>query len=203
MSFNNYKSIANVLADFPLIYQEQEFIQSLPTTVEINPYFLERLQLVLQEGVVFNSEYAICENIISPILLEVWLSYRDKLLIWSHQPLNYDEKLSGVPDYIVAKRSPRGKVILENPYLVLVEAKKDNFEEGWGQCLAELVAAQKLNNNQHDLVFGIVTNGKLWEFGKLEDNLFTKNVKYYTLENLAALMEVIHFVFSKSISQIS
>ena len=59
MSFNNYKSIANVLADFPLIYQEQEFIQSLPTTVEINPYFLERLQLVLQEGVVFNSEYAI------------------------------------------------------------------------------------------------------------------------------------------------
>ena len=203
MSFNNYKSIANVLADFPLIYQEQEFIQSLPTTVEINPYFLERLQLVLQEGVVFNSEYAICENIISPILLEVWLTYRDKLLIWSHQPLNYDEKLSGVPDYIVAKRSPRGKVILENPYLVLVEAKKDNFEEGWGQCLAELVAAQKLNNNQHDLVFGIVTNGKLWEFGKLEDNLFTKNVKYYTLENLAALMEVIHFVFSKSISQIS
>lgn len=203
MSFNNYKSIANVLADFPLIYQEQEFIQSLPTTVEINPYFLERLQLVLQEGVVFNSEYAICENIISPILLEVWLTYRDKLLIWSHQPLNYDEKLSGVPDYIVAKRSPRGKVILENPYLVLVEAKKDNFEEGWGQCLAELVAAQKLNNNKHDLVFGIVTNGKLWEFGKLEDNLFTKNVKYYTLENLAALMEVIHFVFSKSISQIS
>ena len=203
MSFNNYKSIANVLADFPLIYQEQEFIQSLPTTVEINPYFLERLQLVLQEGVVFNSEYAICENIISPILLEVWLTYRDKLLIWSHQPLNYDEKLSGVPDYIVAKRSPRGKVILESPYLVLVEAKKDNFEEGWGQCLAELVAAQKLNNNQHDLVFGIVTNGKLWEFGKLEDNLFTKNVKYYTLENLAALMEVIHFVFSKSISQIS
>ena len=84
-----------------------------------------------------------------------------------------------------------------------MEAKKDNFEEGWGQCLAELVAAQKLNNNQHDLVFGIVTNGKLWEFGKLEDNLFTKNVKYYTLENLAALMEVIHFVFSKSISQIS
>lgn len=203
MSFNNYKSIANVLADFPLIYQEQEFIESLPTTVEINPYFLERLQLVLQEGVVFNSEYAICENIISPILLEVWLAYRDKLLLWSHQPLNFDEQLSGVPDYIVAKRSPRGKIILENPYLVLVEAKKDNFEEGWGQCLAELVAAQKLNNNQDNLVFGVVTNGKLWEFGSLQDNLFLKNVRYYTLENLSALMGALHFVFSKSISQIT
>jgi len=202
MSFNNYKSIANVLADFPLIYQEQEFIQSLPTTVDINPYFLERLQLVLQEGVVFNSEYAICENIISPILLEIWLTYRDKLLVWSHQPLNFDEILSGVPDYIVAQRSPRGKVILENPYLILVEAKKDNFEEGWGQCLAELVAAQKLNHNQPNLVFGVVSNGKMWEFGSLEDNLFTKNVKYYTLESLSNLMGALHFIFSKSISQI-
>ena len=202
MSFNNYKSIANVLADFPLIYQEQEFIQSLPTTVEINPYFLERLQLVLQEGVVFNSEYAICENIISPILLEVWLTYRDKLLLWSHQPLNFDEQLSGVPDYIVAKRSPRGKVILEHPYLILVEAKKDNFEEGWGQCLAEMVAAQKLNNNQHNSVFGVVSNGKMCDFGSLQDNIFTKNVKYYTLENLSALMGALHFIFNESISQI-
>ena len=202
MSFNNYKSIANVLADFPLIYQEQEFIQPLPTTVEINPYFLERLQLVLQEGVVFNSEYAICENIISPILLEVWLTYRDKLLLWSHQPLNFDEQLSGVPDYIVAKRSLRGKVILEHPYLILVEAKKDNFEEGWGQCLAEMVAAQKLNNNQHNSVFGVVSNGKMCDFGSLQDNIFTKNVKYYTLENLSALMGARHFIFNESISQI-
>ena len=60
----------------------------------------------------------------------------------------------------------------------MVEAKKDNFEEGWGQCLAELVAAQKLNNNQHNLVYGVVSNGKMWEFGNLQDNLFTKNVKY-------------------------
>ncbi|MBD2176633.1 hypothetical protein H6F42_06855 [Pseudanabaena sp. FACHB-1998] len=202
MSFNNYKSIAQVLADFPLIYQEQELIPSLPATVEINPYFLERLQLVLSEGVVFNSEYAICENIISPILLEVWLTYRDKLLLWSHQPLNFDDQLSGVPDYIVAKRSPRGKVILEHPYLILVEAKKDNFEEGWGQCLAEMVAAQKLNNNQQYLVFGVVSNGKMWEFGSLQDDLFTKNIRYYTLENLSTLMGALHFIFNKSISQI-
>ena len=136
-------------------------------------------------------------------MLEVWLTYRDKLLLWSHQPLNFDEQLSGVPDYIVAKRSPRGKVILEHPYLILVEAKKDNFEEGWGQCLAEIVAAQKLNNNQHNSVFGVVSNGKMWEFGSLQDNIFTKNVKYYTLESLSALMGALHFIFNESISQIT
>lgn len=200
MSFNNYKSIADVLNEFPLIYQEENFIKE--NVSEISPYFIERLQLILKDGVVFNSEYAICENIISPILVEIWLKYKDKLLLWSHQALNYDEKLSGVPDYIIAQRSPRGKVILDQPYLILVEAKKDNFDEGWGQCLAELVAVQKLNNNQKHKIFGIVSNGKLWEFGQLQNDIFTKNIKYYVLENLPELMGVIDFVFSESVNQV-
>jgi hypothetical protein len=66
-------------------------------------------------------------------------------LIGSHQPLNYDNNLSGVPNYVVAQRSIRGKVILEKPYVIFVEAKEDNFEEAWGQCLAEMLAAQKMN----------------------------------------------------------
>ncbi|MBD2139681.1 hypothetical protein H6F32_19460 [Anabaena sp. FACHB-1237] len=200
MSFNNYKSIADVLNEFPLIYQEENFIKE--NFSEISPYFIDRLELILKDGVVFNSEYAICENIISPILVEIWLKYKDKLLLWSHQALNYDEKLSGVPDYIVAQRSPRGKVILDQPYLILVEAKKDNFDEGWGQCLAELIAAQKLNNNQQHKIFGIVSNGKLWEFGQLKNDFFTKNIKYYVLENLLELMGVINFIFSESVNQV-
>ena len=92
MSFNNYKSIADVLNEFPLIYQEETFIKE--NVSEISPYFIERLQLILKEGIVFNSEYAICENIIAPILVEIWLKYKDKLLLWSHQTLNYNVKLS-------------------------------------------------------------------------------------------------------------
>jgi hypothetical protein len=201
MSYNKYKSIADVLQEFPLTYTERNFIESLP--VETDPYFKNRLDFILQEGVVFNSEYAICESIIYPILVELWRKYTDKLLLWSHQPLNYDENLSGIPDYIVAQRSARGKVILEQPYLIIVEAKKDNFEEGWGQCLAELVAAQKMNNNQNSWLFGIVSNGKLWEFGLLQEINFIKNVKYYVLEDLPSLMAALNFIFAKSFEQIN
>jgi hypothetical protein len=102
MSYNQYKNIAQVLGDFPLTYQEENFIQENP--LEIDDYFRNRFELVLREGVVFNSEYAICEGVIFPILIEIWQKYKDKLLIWSHQPLNFDERLSGIPDYIVAKR---------------------------------------------------------------------------------------------------
>lgn len=200
MSFNHYKNIADVINEFSLIYQEEVFIPE--NIFDINPYFLERLELILKEGIVFNSEYAICENIIAPILVEIWLKYKEKLLLWSHQPLNYDEKLSGIPDYMIAQRSPRGKVILAQPYLILVEAKKDNFDEGWGQCLAELVAAQKLNAHPENKVFGIVSNGKLWEFSQLQNDIITKNLKYYTLENLRQLMGAINFVFAESAAQI-
>ena len=68
MSFNTYKSIADVLQYFPLYYQEVDFIQEVPFL--INEFFRQRLELILREGMVFNSEYAICENIIAPILIE-------------------------------------------------------------------------------------------------------------------------------------
>jgi hypothetical protein len=200
MAFTNYKSIADVLRSFPLNYQEQDFIQDLGFGCD--DYFVSRLNTIVQEGIVFNSEYAICENIISPILTEVWRSYMQQFLVWSHQPLNYDENLSGVPDYVVAQRSSRGKVMLEKPYMILVEAKKDNFEEGWGQCLAEMLAAQKINDDLTKKLFGVVSNGKLWEFGVLEAEIFTKNRKYYVLENLVELMGAVNFLFAESAAQL-
>ena len=201
MSFNKYKNIANVLQEFPLTYTERNFIEQIQ--IEIDPYFQSRLDFILTEGVVFNSEYAIYESIIYPVLVEIWRKYADKLLLWSHQPLNYDENLSGIPDYMVAQRSVRGKIILDKPYLIVVEAKKDNFEECWGQCLAELIAAQKVNDDQNSRLFGIVSNGKVWEFGLLHVTEFTKNVKYYVLEDLQSLMDGLNFIFVNSSEQIN
>jgi len=196
MSSTQYKTIADVLADFPLIYREANVITDHSLAIDSN--FVDRLQLVLTEGMVFNSEYAICENIISPILTEVWRSYVGELLIWSHQPLRYSDQLSGTPDYVVARRSPRGKVVFEQPYLIVVEAKRDDFEAGWGQCLAELWAAQRLNQEGDRPLFGMVSNGKLWEFGQLWGETFTKQPTGYTLDRLPELMGAIDWIFATS-----
>jgi hypothetical protein len=200
MAFTSYKSIADVLRSFPLSYQEEDFIDVVEFAYDDR--FVPRLNTIVRDGVIFNSEYAICENIISPILTEVWLAHSQRLLLWSHQALNYDENLSGVPDYIIARRSSRGKVILEQPYLILVEAKKDNFEEGWGQCLAEMLAAQKIDGDESQKKFGIVSNGKLWEFGVLKEDIFTKNRKYYGLDNIQDLLGAVNFMFIESAAQL-
>ena len=74
----------------------------------------------------------------------------------------------------------------------------DNFEEGWGQCLAELIAAQKLNNQPEQLLYGIVSNGKIWEFGQLREQDFIKNIQEYSISNLDKLFAGLNFVFGQS-----
>jgi hypothetical protein len=81
------------------------------------------------------------------------------------------------------------------PLVVIAEAKKNDFEQGWGQCLAELIAAQNLNGDAHLVVQGIVTDGKLWEFGKLKEDVFTKNIEGYTVDHLPRLFGALDYVF--------
>lgn len=196
MPFTSYKNIGTVLKKFQITYHEENFVMVTPVT--LSDYFQAELNLVRTELVTDNSEYAICENLIYPLLKEIWKLHREKLMLWSHESLKYDEDLSGVPDYLITKKSPLGKVVFEQPYLMVVEAKKDNFTEGWGQCLAELVTAQKLNDSpSKQTLFGIVSNGEVWEFGKLIESQFTKNSDLYSIKELESLCGVLNYLFEQ------
>ncbi|MEM7557250.1 MAG: hypothetical protein AAF378_24810, partial [Cyanobacteria bacterium P01_A01_bin.84] len=103
----------------------------------------------------------------------------------------------GYPEYILAKRSPLGKVVFDKPYFILVEAKQDDFEGGWAQCLAEMIAAQKLNNESPITIFGITSNGDRWQFGKLERDIFTRNTTFYTIQELNNLFAAVNYIFQE------
>ncbi|MFB2835359.1 hypothetical protein ACE1CA_12580 [Aerosakkonemataceae cyanobacterium BLCC-F167] len=193
MPFSSYKSISAVAKKFQLKYVLSDYIVGIELPVKAA--FKEELDLLFTDGVVDNSEDAICENLIYPVLKEVWKNYRRKLTLWSHEALCYDEDLSGIPDYIVTQRSPLGTIVFDRPYFLTVEAKQDRFEEGWGQCLAEMVAVQRLNDEANQTIYGIVSNGKVWQFGKLELNVFTRNKTFYTIQDLESLFGAVNYVF--------
>ncbi|MBD2677353.1 MULTISPECIES: hypothetical protein [Nostoc] len=195
MAFSSFKTIGEVIKEFQVIYTEANFIGEV--NFNIPDYFREDLEFTMREGAVDCSEFAICENLISPILKQVWKLYSSKFILWSHYSLNYDEKLSGFPEYILAKRSPLGKVVFDKPYFILVEAKQDNFETGWAQCLAEMIAAQRLNGEYQIVIYGIVSNGDRWQFGKLEAQIFTRNSTFYTIQELDKLFAAVNFVFQQ------
>ncbi|NEO77719.1 hypothetical protein [Moorena sp. SIO4G3] len=195
MSFDSYKTIGEVLQEFTITATEANYI--LETDTVIREAFKEDLEFCLREFTVEESEYAICETIIFPLLKEVYRQYRDKFTLWSHKAITYDQQLTGIPDYILAKRSPLGKQIFEKPYFVAVEAKKDDFIKGWGQCLAEMVAIQKINDQSEQTIFGIVSNGQLWQFGKLKGNLYTREINNYTISDLERVYSAINYIFSQ------
>ncbi len=203
MAFTSYKNLEMLVKVFQLTYQENDFI--IESKLPLNDYFKQRFEILLREGIIDNSEAAICENLIVPILTETWYSYKDEFLLWSHQTLTYNEDLSGVPDYLLAQKSPLGKIVFEQPFFVAVEAKKDDFTAGWGQCGAEMVACQKINQLEGATIFGIVSNGKMWEFaklsaprsGSLRDRLFTKNIKPYIIYDLDELFGAVNYIFEQ------
>ncbi|WP_445247062.1 hypothetical protein [Microcoleus sp. OTE_8_concoct_300] len=195
MPFSAYKTVDAVVKEFQITYTQSNFI--IETEFPIPDYFREDLEIVMQDGAADCSEFAICENLIYPVLKEVWKHYRRKFILWSHKSLTYDEKLSGFPEYILAKKSSLGNVVFDQPYFLLIEAKQDNFEAGWAQCIAEMMAAQRLNENAQQEVFGIVSNGDRWQLGKLKSNVFTRNQTFYTIQELDKLFAAINYVFQQ------
>ncbi|BCU06339.1 hypothetical protein [Allochromatium tepidum] len=103
-----------------------------------------------------NSETAKREVMIAPILLELLDEIDVKIDI--EYPIYVSEHLKGNLDYWIRS--------LQN--FLIVEAKKSDMEKGFTQLAAELIAMdQYLPSDDPDL-FGAITVGDVWRFGKLE-----------------------------------
>ena len=192
MAFSRYKDIGQVQEEYGIRLQRRTFIPA--ETVEPSESFTREFELTIEIIPVF-SEGSRTQMLISPILREVYKDYHQSFTLWIEKSLTYNTKLSGTPDYLLAIRSPLGKTVFTKPLVAMVEAKKNDFDYGWGQCLAELVAAQKINGDENFAVYGIVTDGETWQFGKLEKDLFTQNTSGFLTSDLPKLFGALHFVF--------
>ena len=193
MAFSDFKKLSEVQEQFRIKYMTSDLFQ----IEAANPpeQFLQEFQFTIQNINVFSSEASRCEAIMFPVLREVYKAYADNYALWIREPIIYDEILSGTPDYLIATKSELGMTVVGTPLIILVEAKKNDFEQGWGQCLAELVAAQKINDAPDVPVYGIVSDGERWQFGKLVDDGFTQNRTTFSIDNLPILFGAINAVF--------
>ncbi len=198
MSFSDYKNISQVQKRFGIRYKEEDFIV-VHEDVEPSPGFVEEFEFNREHIDIYTSESSRSEAVIFPLLREVYKKYCSVYSLWIQKSVSYDDDLTGTPDYIISSKSELGKTVLETPLVIVAEAKKNDFELGWGQCMAEMVAAQKINNNAEFPVYGIVTDGKLWEFGKLVKNIFIKNTEGYIIHHLAKLFSALNYIFQSSI----
>jgi hypothetical protein len=76
---------------------------------------------------------------------------------------------------------------MDQPYLLFAEAKGDNFDMGWGQCLAAMLAAQGANAHAGQAIHGIVSSGTIWYFGRLEARTLSRDLRPFTVARLDEL----------------
>ena len=202
MAFSDFKAIPEVQEQFSIRHIENDFIAVTETTITPSEQFLQELAFSRQYIDVFASESARCEAVIFPVLREVYKEYAEDYALWIKKPIVYDETLSGTPDYFISTRSELGMLVVGMPLIMFVEAKKNDFEQGWGQCLAELVAAQKINADSDIPIYGIVSDGTLWQFGYLVGDAFTRNQTSFSVDDLPTLFGAIDIVF-KTVSKAS
>ena len=122
--------------------------------------------------------------------------------MWAHQAIKYDDDLAGVPDFMFTHLDQEQYEILSYPIITTVEAKVDNFVEGWAQCIAQMLACQKLNTKPNVIIFGIVTTGKVWKFGKLEGNICIKNTNVCSIDELPKLISIISYLLGEGKKQL-
>ena len=140
------------------------------------------------------TEKAKSELIVSAVLVELWEHFDRNISFFSGIDFNVDAEsgLTGVCDFLVSLSS--AQFHLESPAIILVEAKRDNLTLGLGQCVAEMVAAQRFNAEQGTdipCVYGATTSGIDWVFLKLEGKKLQLDMAAYQIAQCDRILGVL------------
>ena len=183
MPYSQFTSIGKVKEAFGLKTQEGGRFIPANQMIEVSA----SLKAFLEESIPISSsasEKARSEGIIYPVLLEVRRILDRQISLFSGEDFTVDESvgLNGICDFLLSS-SPE-VLEIEAPVIVIVEAKKADLRTGFGQCIAEMVAAQRFNaakNNPLSVIYGVISSGTQWRFLKLENDLVTIDLMDYAL----------------------
>jgi hypothetical protein len=190
MPFGAFKSQVDLARIYQITVAMGRFVKM--KSYPVNEVFAGDLNFVMQNLAVRMSEASIREFMIAPVLKEIWKVYSDTFLMWVNVSFGTADPLAGTPDYYFSRKSPLG-LVPDQPYLIVVEAKKDDFEGGWAQCLAAMLAAQKMNDRHEQTVFGCVSTeapgpSASWKAGSLLRSL--KNSRSAGSRSFSALSTI-------------
>ena len=135
-------------------------------------------------AIAVDTEKARSEVIINPILLELRRIFDRQISVFSGEEFSVDPAigLTGFCDFLISK-SPE-QLAIEAPAIVVIEAKKADLKVGIGQCIAEMVAAQRFNQASDrpvSAIYGCISSGTQWRFLKLENSVVTIDLTDYPL----------------------
>ena len=200
MAYNKF-TINQIRKQFEIQVTESSnlFADSMPVAPSEMLRTLLTRDIPLAEAI--GTEKAKSEFIVAPILAELRARTEQRISLFSGVEFNIDEAqgLTGRCDYIISL-SPL-QFSLTAPVLVMVEAKNDNINEGLGQCMAEMIAAQRFNQQESNpprTIYGCVTTGSVWRFLQLQEKQIWIDDKQYFIDDLELVLGILFQVVADS-----
>lgn len=185
MAYSEF-SLQTVMDRFQLVVREEtDRFATIPAVEAISPILQTLLNEQVPLAVAINTEKARSEFIVSNVLAELRRRFPDRVSLFSGVELDVEksESLNGYCDFLVSLSAQQ--LVVSAPIIALVEAKNADLPAAWGQCAAEMIAAQRFNakrGNTIPRVFGVVTSGTGWMFGFLEEKTLVIDLKEYGID---------------------
>jgi hypothetical protein len=193
MSYSDF-SLGSVKKAFQL--QLIEKIDLFKETSDLSPSHLlnETIKENLPLALASNTEKSRSEMLITPILIDLRRQFTNRIGIFSGINFTIDpaQGLSGNCDFLISYSEEL--LLVTAPIIILVEAKKEDLNGGLGQCIAEMIAAQRFNQqegNEITEIYGVVTSGTLWKFLKLSENQVFLDLTEYYLGDLPKILGIL------------
>ncbi len=195
MSYSNF-TLVQVQRQFDLHVTKGTFFTNLPSLAP-RDWLVNLLHESAPLAAGLGTEKVRSELIIAPLLFEIreLLDRQIGLFSGTDFTIDIDAGLNGVCDFLLTRST--NELIIEAPAIIIIEAKKGELISGWGQCTAEMIAAQKFNaaNGQEvPTIFGSVTTGTQWQFLKLTGKDLTIDVTEYSLDPLDRILGILKWM---------
>ena len=193
-------SFEQVKKQFQLQEEYEKLFTDIPL-VKPSSWLQESLSMGITLALASASEKSRSEFIVAPILLELEKINSNAVSIFSGIRLDVDQDsgLKGECDFILS-RNPLS-FSLKAPILCLVEAKKQDVNLGLGQCIAQMLGAQKFNEINEEpiaIIYGCVTTGEDWQFLKLMGKKIYVDQRRYYLSSLDQILGILQFLIDES-----
>jgi hypothetical protein len=181
-TFSKYFELAydieDILADLGCRFDRAYL--SLPASNIVTD--LTELRAQLNDGfqyVGITSEQARREFLIAPIIGKICRQTKQTVKV--EYPIMVNNWLKGTLDYYFRD-------------LLVIEAKRDNLENGFTQLASELIALDQWTTSSHPILYGAVTTGNDWRFGTFDrtTRCITQDLKLYRVpEELERLVGIL------------
>ncbi|MBF0100911.1 MAG: hypothetical protein HQK77_08395 [Desulfobacterales bacterium] len=199
MAYSDFKTLEQIHKELGIVIQAENELYTHIEPVVLTQWFRDTMNISYTKAIRINTENSRQALIVDHVLLE--LTHHTTISFFLENAFNVDTQkgLTGNPDSIISKSD--NQLYITAPVVVLVEAKKSDLGSGLAQCIAEMEGA-RIFNEQHEMhispIYGVVTDGVLWQFLSLRNNIATIDSALYHFGDGSKIVGILKFFVENS-----